>query len=202
MLEYQNLTVRIAGGDDADVVASIITEVSEGMVEHLLEGSLSGFSAEKILALILSRGSGNLNLMNVFLVEVDHKLAGLLYAYDSKEQTISPIMESFLGKSKLDDLRPILEAKVEEAFWINTLWVHEEFRGKGLAQLLMELAEELARDRGFKYLALHCWADNSRGKRFYESQRFKRKGVIETAEVLKKRHPEAGELWVKRIKTQ
>ena len=198
-MQYGNLNIRIAGPDDVDVVASIMTTVSEGVIEHLLGGVFPGMSAQKVLAMILSRGSGNIDLKNVLLVEVDHQLAGLLYSYDAKEQTVSSIMEGFLGKSKLDPMRPLLEAKVDNALWINTLWVHENFRGQGLAQLVVSLAEDLARDAGFQCLALHCWADNLRAKRFYEGLQFKRQGVIDTALKLKARHLEAGELWVKQI---
>ncbi|EJX06679.1 protein containing GCN5-related N-acetyltransferase domain protein [gut metagenome] len=138
----ENINIRMAQQDDAEVVASVLTEVSEGVIEHLLGGLLPGMSPAKILEMVLSRGSGNLDLKHVLLVEVDQKLGGLLFAYDAREQTVSSVMEGFLGTRKVDELRPLLEAKVDEALWINTFWVHEDFRGLGLAQMLMSLAED------------------------------------------------------------
>lgn len=201
-MSAEKIQIRMAGPDDAEVVASILTEVSEGMIEYLLSGVLAGVSPTKILAMVLSRASGHLDLKNVLLVEVDNKLAALLFSYDAKEQTVSSVMAGFLGSQKIEEMRPLLEAKTEDALWINTFWVHEDFRGLGLAQLLMRLAEDLARDAGLGHLALHCWADNLRAKRFYAGQHFECRGKIDTAPTLKKRHPQAGELWVKSLAAQ
>ena len=57
----------------------------------------------------------------------------------------------------------------------------------------------MARGVGCSSLALHCWADNERARRFYEHQNFALKGEIPTASALKDRHPKAGELWVKQL---
>lgn len=154
---------------------------------------------QSILEMILARGSGNLDLKNILLVNVGGELAGLLFAYDSKLQKVSDIMSGFLGDGKVNEMRPLLEAKAENAYWINTLWVNEAFRGQGLAQLLIKLAEDMARGVGCSSLALHCWADNERARRFYEHQNFALKGEIPTASALKDRHPKAGELWVKQL---
>ncbi len=198
----ENIRLRMAGPDDAEVVAAIMTEVSEGVIDHLLGGLFPGMSPAKILEMILLRGNGNLNLKNVLLVEADQKLAGLLFAYDAGEQKVSSVMEGFLGARKIAEMRPLLEARADDALWINTLWVHEDFRGRGLAQLLVNLAGDLARDMGLTHLALHCWSDNMRAQRFYESQQFERRGAIATAPALRARHPQAGELWVKSLGRQ
>ena len=183
-----DIRLRMATQDDAQTVASIITTVSEGVIEYLLGDLFPGMTPEKILEMILIRGSGNLNLSNVLLVDVGGELAGLLFAYDAKEQTVSGMMEGFLG-----------EAKVEKALWINTLWVNESFRGKGLSKLLMDVAGDLARERGLTSIALHCWADNERARRFYERCAFECQDVIPTADALLVRHSDAGELWVKAL---
>lgn len=194
-----DIRLRMATQDDAQTVASIITTVSEGVIEYLLGDLFPGMTPEKILEMILIRGSGNLNLSNVLLVDVGGELAGLLFAYDAKEQTVSGMMEGFLGEARVKPMRPLLEAKVEKALWINTLWVNESFRGKGLSKLLMDVAGDLARERGLTSIALHCWADNERARRFYERCAFECRDVIPTADALLVRHSDAGELWVKAL---
>lgn len=114
-----DIRLRMATQDDAQTVASIITTVSEGVIEYLLGDLFPGMTPEKILEMILIRGSGNLNLSNVLLVDVGGELAGLLFAYDAKEQTVSGMMEGFLGEARVKPMRPLLEAKVEKALWIN-----------------------------------------------------------------------------------
>ena len=194
-----DIRLRMATQDDAQTVASIITTVSEGVIEYLLGDLFPGMTPEKILEMILIRGSGNLNLSNVLLVDVGGELAGLLFAYDAKEQTVSGMMEGFLGEARVKPMRPLLEAQVEKALWINTLWVNESFRGKGLSKLLMDVAGDLARERGLTSIALHCWADNERARRFYERCAFECRDVIPTADALLVRHSDAGELWVKAL---
>lgn len=130
-----DIRLRMATQDDAQTVASIITTVSEGVIEYLLGDLFPGMTPEKILEMILIRGSGNLNLSNVLLVDVGGELAGLLFAYDAKEQTVSGMMEGFLGEARVKPMRPLLEAKVEKALWINTLWVNESFRGNDVVYL-------------------------------------------------------------------
>ena len=65
-----DIRLRMATQDDAQTVASIITTVSEGVIEYLLGDLFPGMTPEKILEMILIRGSGNLNLSNVLLVDV------------------------------------------------------------------------------------------------------------------------------------
>ena len=57
----------------------------------------------------------------------------------------------------------------------------------------------LARERGLTSIALHCWADNERARRFYERCAFECRDVIPTADALLVRHSDAGELWVKAL---
>lgn len=201
-MEAADVRLRMATQDDAQTVASIITTVSEGVIEYLLGDLFPGMTPEKILEMILIRGSGNLNLSNVLLVDVGEKLAGLLFAYDAKEQTVSGMMEGFLGEERVKPMRALLEAKVEKALWVNTLWVNEDFRGQGLSKLLMDVAGDLARERGLSAIALHCWADNARARRFYEHRGFECSGMIPTADALRAKHPNAGELWVKPLVTK
>ena len=55
-----DIRLRMATQDDAQTVASIITTVSEGVIEYLLGDLFPGMTPEKILEMILIRGSGNL----------------------------------------------------------------------------------------------------------------------------------------------
>lgn len=73
-----DIDFRVATPDDASTVAGIITEVSEGVIDHLLGGVFPGMKPQSILEMILARGSGNLDLKNILLVNVGGELAGLL----------------------------------------------------------------------------------------------------------------------------
>jgi len=58
------------------------------------------------------------------------------------------------------------------AAWKSTqlgqLFLDPEYRGSGLAERLIEAAEQTLRDQGSYELELHCLVGNERAKRFYE----------------------------------
>lgn len=197
-IELTDLNLRLAQPDDVPFVAKIVREVSDGIIDYLLS-AVPGMSAESILQLAFDKGVGAYSLSNVLLFEVHSQTAGLCFAYDAQQQSVPKLMETFLSAEKVEGLRPLLEAKVENALWINTFWVSPAFRGSGLSGLLMSLAADMARDRGFSSVALHCWADNARALRFYEHAGFAIKGQIPTAPALEARHPQGGLLLVKPV---
>lgn len=195
----QNLKVRWATEDDADFVVETIREVSDGVIDFLLEGAVPLMSASSLLKVVFGKGNEPYTYNHVLLVEVEGKPAGLIFAYDSKFQRVPAVMEGFLAREKIDAVRHLLEAKRPDSLWINTLWVSPEFRGQGLSSLIVSLAGDLAKDTGFSSLALHCWKDNARARAFYAKQGFVVDGDIPTGGELLARHPEGGECWVKRL---
>lgn len=57
----------------------------------------------------------------------------------------------------------------EKLVWIYNLHLLQEFRGQGLARILMLKAEEWAKKEGFKIIALHVIDNNVAARRLYES---------------------------------
>ena len=193
----QNLKVRWATADDADFVAETIRDVSEGVIDFLLDNALPLMNSASLLKLVFGKGVEPYTYNHVLIVDVAGKPAGMIFAYDAKYQIVPSVMEGFLPKEKVDAVRPLLEAKRPDAMWVNTLWVSPEYRGQGLSSLIISLACDLARDTGFTSLALHCWKDNVRAARFYAKQGFVIDGDIPTGSELLTRHPEGGACWVK-----
>jgi ribosomal protein S18 acetylase RimI-like enzyme len=60
---------------------------------------------------------------------------------------------------------------------IQRLYVLPEFLGKGVGQLLMEKATELARELGYPAVWLGVWEYNHRALRFYEKLGFQQRGT-------------------------
>jgi len=60
-----------------------------------------------------------------------------------------------------------------EGRWeIRQLYVAEEAKGQGVADRLMDWAQDEARRRGFTHLVLSVFIDNPRARRFYEKRGF------------------------------
>ena len=186
------LSLRVAGADDAAFVARVITEVSEGIVETLLGGLFPGTTALTLMEMILGRGAGPYRLEHAVIADFRGEPVGLLFSYDSSLQGIPPLMEKLVPEKRLSQCRELLLASVGDAWWVDTFWVAPQFRGEGLAQILMGCAESLAREAGRGRLALHCFADNERALRFYEKAGYVRRGEVRYQGELLRRHPGNG----------
>ena len=52
-----------------------------------------------------------------------------MFSYNACEQQIPTLMENFLTAKRIDPVREVLTATVDDALWVNTLWVNPQFRG-------------------------------------------------------------------------
>ena len=194
MTEAFRLNLRLATADDIPKVAGIIEEVSEGIVGTLFEGVMPMMTARDILELVIGKNQPPYSADNMVIADVNGEIGGLLFAYPATHQKVSPLMETFLSKNRIDEVRALLTAGEPRDFWVNTLWISPALRGEGLANVLINCAKQMALDRGAASLALHCWLDNRRALAFYEKCGFSQVGTIAYGDRLSARHPEGGAL--------
>ncbi|MDO5531765.1 GNAT family N-acetyltransferase [Sutterella sp.] len=190
-----NLRLRTATRDDLETVAKVIAEVSEGITDTLFQGVIAAMPPEKVLELAFSRSISTYTPENVILAEVDGRVGGLLFSYAADEQQVPGEMRVFLKEERIRAVEPVLTAKVENALWVNTLWVSESLRGAHLGALLIRFARKTALDRGLSTVGLFCWADNEAARRFYLREGFTAVQTIragEFGEALRNRHPAGG----------
>ena len=140
------LSLRLATADDVPFLARVITEVAEGIVETLMGGLFPGVRAEKLLQMILGKGAGAYRIEHAVIADYRGEAAGLLFSYDASEQKVSPLMRGLVPKKRLSQCEELLAATADDAWWVDTFWVAPQYRGEGLAQILMACAEDLARD--------------------------------------------------------
>ncbi len=69
----------------------------------------------------------------------------------------------------------------EEQGYISSIAVAEEGEGKGIGTLLMKRAEEWCKEKNYKQLVLHVFANNERAVRFYENLEYE----VEVAKMVK-----------------
>lgn len=62
--------------------------------------------------------------------------------------------------------------------YIHRLSVHPNLQGKGLAQQMMDFAENHAREHGFVSVRLDTFSQNKRNQRFYEQRGYQKLGDI------------------------
>lgn len=195
------LNLRYAVADDLDFVSRVVTEVSEGIVECLFADLLPMQQASDVLRLAFGRNVAPYVTENVILAEVGDQTAGLLFSYDAREQQIPTLMENFLTAKRIDPVREVLTATVDDALWVNTLWVNPQFRGRGLAQLLLEVAADKARDLSLKKIALHAFAENEAALGLYRKAGFEVLKEVMLGDPLSARHPKGGRVLSKTLDT-
>lgn len=178
-----------ACGDDAEFVANCITVTSEGIVDHLLDGLFPSMHPVQILSMVLMDGSTQFCLDNMWLLRQKSEYIGLVFMYPAKEQRVPEIMRDFLSSSRVDPVKEILSVAVENSLYINTFWVHENWRGSGIADVMLEFVQGEAVAGGHAGVSLHVWADNTRAVSFYTRHGFQEYTSFPSHTELANRHP-------------
>jgi ribosomal protein S18 acetylase RimI-like enzyme len=160
-------TERAPFHDEAELLAGIINETSEGVVSWLLGGIAPGMSGTALFAAALMRDAGAYSLDNMLLFEESGTVRSLLFSYPAALHRIHPAMSGFVKTAKIDAARPMLERSVPGSLYVNTFWVAKDRRGTGTADLLMQRAEARAQKVGLNGISLFCRHSNPGALRFY-----------------------------------
>lgn len=185
---HDRLKLRLASWDEVDLISKVITEVSEGFLDHLFLG-MKIQEPRDLLELAFLKKIAPFELNNVNFVIHECKPVGMLFGYGPQEASKDSLVRSFFGEKKFDELSNIFLSGVKDAYWINTIWISPEMRNQGLGTLLLDCSAYIAEGRGLKKISLHCWADNEKAISFYERNQFE---VVEQKDALaglEKRHP-------------
>jgi ribosomal protein S18 acetylase RimI-like enzyme len=80
----------------------------------------------------------------------------------------------FLGKKGKDIIASIgLQDLSKDKGLMMRFYVAEDFRGKGVAALMLENVKEFAKSKGYKDIVLDVFKTNLRAKKFYKKHGFK-----------------------------
>ena len=104
---------------------------------------------------------------NCTIAEIDGKVAGMLVAFpmhvdaDRSDDDIDPVLE------------PYADLEEDNSYYVCGIAFFAEFRGRGLGTRLMALAEDHARDKGFRKLSLIVFEQNQGAKKLYNRLGFR-----------------------------
>lgn len=190
---------RLATPDHAEEIARIVIDTSKGVVGHLFDKLVPGVKAAAILSAAFINGEGAYRTDNVILSEKDERITSLLFAYPATEHRVPPLMESLLPPKRLNPVRPILERAVPESLFINTLWLDESLRGKGVGDAIMVEAAARCRQLGFGRISLFCWNDNDYAMHFYARHGFELSELIPKEDLPLEGHDLGGSILCKTL---
>ena len=187
------IDIRYGTADDTAAIAEFILDAGGGIFEQLFEGVLPRVTARDLLGMAISDDDSPLSYRNAVLAEADGRCCGMVMCYPAAEYGLPSVARAIVPRRRFEPVRQILESRVDNSFYVNTLAVDREAQGQGLARLLLETASELAEAEGFAQLSLHAWTDNARAMRLYEALGFETLQLIpvEPVKFLRYRGPMA-----------
>ena len=166
------IDIRFGTADDTAAIADFILDAGGGIFEQLFEGVLPRVSARDLLGMAITDDASPLSYRNAVLAESEGRCCGMVMCYPAAEYGLPSVARAIVPRRRFAPVREILESRVDDSYYINTLAVDRAAQGQGLARLLLETASELADAEGFSLLSLHAWTDNDRAVRLYENLGF------------------------------
>ena len=129
------LHVRFATADDVPLIADFIQMAGAGVFEQLLNGVLPRIKAADILPLAVTEETSPLYFDNAVLAWEGGRTLGCMVGYPAVEYGLPPVIRTMVPKRRLAPLRELLESRLDDTFYVNTLAVSEEARGRGIDTL-------------------------------------------------------------------
>ncbi len=155
------LQIRFGGAEDRAEIVGSIRMAGAGIFEHLLDGVLPGVKAEDLLLLAVSDLSSPYHFDNAVLVEEKGEVLGCMLGYPAGQYELPAMLRTMIPKSRLAPLQHLIEGRVDDSFYINTLAVREDSHRRGIGRVLLETAAGIAEEGGFQMLSLHVWKENT-----------------------------------------
>lgn len=167
-----SLDFRSAEPEDAETLASIIRETSGGLADFTLKGIIPMVSPSTLLYMQIMDENSPYFHENIIVASDAGRIEGVLLAYDWRLQRLTDMAERYMPKKRYALVKDLLQSAEKESMYINTLWISPEYRGTGLADAFIDLANEWARSSGLDRLSLHVWEENARAVKFYRRNGF------------------------------
>ncbi len=148
--------IRLGKKEDIDQILEITTACATHMIDKGIHQWNSEYPSK-----------------TAFLKDLDRKE---LYVFEKNNIIIGTIvLSTFMD----DEYLPILWlTSNHQNIYIHRLAIHPEFQGQGLAQQLMNFAEQYALKNKFNSVRLDTFSQNARNNTFYEKRGYQRLGDI------------------------
>lgn len=172
------MNIRRATSEDSKQAAILIRQA----IKELAEALTGETKEEKILTVLgdFFRSSGNrMSYENTLICEEDGQMAGLVIAYHGKdaEALDEPIAEQLRQKKNDMSIQIDKEAEIED-FYLDTICVASNFRGKGIGTKLIHMVEEVAMEKGYPRISLIVEDVNPDAGRLYNRLGYKKTKMI------------------------
>lgn len=183
-----DINYRDAQKNDCQMLAQYIYYASDGVLEYLFEDIIPGMTVTQLLTHGLQDEKRYNSYKDITVAENNQKIVGMIQSYSSIHHRIDGEMKSFLPRERLEQFNEFYNSRVDNSLLINTMFVDEKFRCKGIGTALISLARNKAKSLGFNKLSLFVLSDNITAQKVYHSNGFKIKKEIDFEDAAKINH--------------
>lgn len=184
-MEDCRITIKPANPtcEEGLMYARYLDQAAEGFFRFYL-----GRRAPEIIAAAYLRPDHDYSWKNVFFAECNGKIAGMVSGYSAKQRRCfmnEPLEEAAGGFSLrrffvhilLAPLWHVLETFEDGDFYVQSVAVEQNHRGRGIGSLLMDHIEDVAEKSNASRLVLDVAASNKGAKKLYERCGIKKSSV-------------------------
>lgn len=175
----QELQFRPALKKDSKAAAELI-HIAIGDIAEKLTGQTKTENVTKTLADFFREENNRLSYVNTIVADVLDEAAGIVITYPGEDASTldEPLLNRLRAKRRNENITFDKEAD-EGDFYIDTLCVHERYRGYGIGTALLREAEKAAKQRGYSRISLNVDRNNPYAKKLYESLGYKEQKIIQ-----------------------
>lgn len=167
------IKVRQATPHDGPTIAPLIMEAI-GEIANRLTGEETSSAIETTLLELFQREDNRHSYLNSYVAIDDgnDEVLGILVLYSGQDAIqMDQNLSKWLEQKNATTSRIDAEAYVDE-FYIDTICVHPNVRGKGIGSQLLIFAEQVARENHFTKLSLNVELEKSKARKLYENMGF------------------------------
>lgn len=166
-----SVIIRSAKKEDATQVAPLIYDAI-GDIANRLTGESSEHQIIDQLEFLFCQNDNRHSYLNTYVAvnEVDSlEILGILVMYTGKDGLKMDIaLQNWLENKNAKTIQIDQEAHLDE-FYVDTICVHEKYRGQGIGTILLKFAEETALQKGCSKLSLNVETEKVRARHLYEN---------------------------------
>jgi ribosomal protein S18 acetylase RimI-like enzyme len=169
------IQMRPATPNDIPQLTRFLLMATGGLLDALYHDIIPGKSTSEIVERRFSREGTTSWYKNHWIALYQGEIAGGLHAYP-QDDVATGLPDPLIPKERHALLDPLNRLKAPGSFEINVVAVYPQFRRKGIATRLLELARSQASDRGFPRLCLYVFEQNSEAVNLYRALGFEISG--------------------------
>jgi len=180
-MDHNSIVIRGANPTISEglICGQYLNEVAEGFFRLMLGKRFAEIIAESFI-----QPNHSYSYENVIFAECDERIVGMALGFTAEQHrdfSDQPIKEAAgirVVRMKIVNILfapmlQILKTIAEGDFYLLSMAVENEFRGKGIGSVLMDHLEERSRVKGSARLSLDVSANNEGARRLYEHRGMK-----------------------------